>query len=128
MLRVHFTTSFQDCDTRWGSQQRMIHRILKQENAICHVIGADRKTTHLIPTWQDTAVLESLDKALSSVAEFTNIMSMEYHVTVSSLRPLLHHLKTEVLLQNENDTQLTANIRSTYLCHSRDAMMMMLVN
>ena len=115
MLRVHFTTSFQDCDTRWGSQQRMIHRILEQENAIRQVLGADRKTTHLLPTWQDTDVLESLDKALSPVAEFTNIMSMEHHVTVSSLRPLLHHLETEVLLQKENDTHLTANIKKHIL-------------
>ena len=115
MLRVHFTTSFQDCDTRWGSQQRMIHRMLEQENAIRQVLSADRKTTHLIPTWQDTDVFESLDKALSPVAEFTNIMSMEHHVTVSSLRLLLHHLETEVLLQKEDDTQLTANIKKHIL-------------
>ena len=93
----------------------MIHRILEQENAIRQVLGADRKTTHLIPTWQDTDVLESLDKALSPVGEFTNIMSIEHHVTVSSLRPLLRHLETEVLLQKEDDTQLTANIKKHIL-------------
>ena len=42
-------------------------------------------------------------------------MSIEHHVTVSSLRPLLHHLETEVLLQKEDDTQLTANIKKHIL-------------
>ena len=40
----------------------MIHRILEQENAIRQVLGADRKTTHLIPTWQDTDVWNLLTR------------------------------------------------------------------
>ena len=103
--------------TRWGSQQKIIRWILEQENAIRQVLGADRKTTHLIPTWQDTDVLDSLDKALSPLAEFTNIMSVEQYVSVSSLRPPLHHLKTEVLLEqeDESDTTLTADIKQRVL-------------
>ena len=115
-----FSTYLQDCVTRWGSQQKMVRRILEQENAIRQVLGADRKTTHLIPTWQDTDVLDSLDKALSPLAEFTNIMSVEQYVSVSSLRPLLHHLETEVLLEqeddsDESDTTLTADIKQRVL-------------
>ncbi|XP_019858606.1 PREDICTED: zinc finger BED domain-containing protein 1-like [Amphimedon queenslandica] len=104
-----------DCDTRWGSQQRMIGRILEQEKAVRQVLGSDRKTTHLIPNWQDLDVMESLDKVLSPLAEFTNILSSEKLVTISSLKPLLHHLKTEVLIWKENDTDLTVTLKQKIL-------------
>ena len=55
----------------------MISQILEQDAAIRMVFSNDRKTTHLIPTWQDTMVLESVHGALSSVAEFTDFMSGE---------------------------------------------------
>lgn len=102
-----------DCVTRWGSQQKMVRRILEQENAIRQVLVADRKTAHLIPKWQDVEVLESLDKVLTPLADFTNVMSVERYVTVSSLRPLLHHLETEILVEQEGetDTTLTADIK-----------------
>ena len=89
----------------------MIRRILEQEKAIRQVLGSDRKTTHLIPNWQDVDVMESVDKVLVPLSEFTNILSMEHSVTVSSLKPLLHHLRTEVLIQKENDTELTKTLK-----------------
>ncbi|XP_019854816.1 PREDICTED: zinc finger BED domain-containing protein 1-like [Amphimedon queenslandica] len=79
----------------------MIGLILEQEKAVRQVLGFDRKTTHLIPNWQDLDVMESLDEVLSPLAEFTNILSSEKLVTISSLKPLLHHLKTEVLIRKD---------------------------
>ena len=38
-----------DCPTRWGSQHKMISRIIEQDAAIRMVLSEDRKTTHLIP-------------------------------------------------------------------------------
>uniref|UniRef100_A0A1X7UE71 HAT C-terminal dimerisation domain-containing protein n=1 Tax=Amphimedon queenslandica TaxID=400682 RepID=A0A1X7UE71_AMPQE len=55
----------------------MIGLILEQEKAVRQVLGFDRKTTHLIPNWQDLDVMESLDEVLSPLAEFTNILSSE---------------------------------------------------
>ena len=54
-----------DCATRWGSRQKMVSRLLEQESSIRQVLSADRKATHLIPTWQDLEVLESIQAALS---------------------------------------------------------------
>ena len=42
-----------DCQTRWGSLQKMIARVLEQEKALRQVLAVDRKTAHLVPTWQD---------------------------------------------------------------------------
>lgn len=58
--------------TRWGSRQKMIQRVLEQEKAITQVLAADKKSRHLVPTWQDIDVLESVNKALSPLQEFTD--------------------------------------------------------
>ncbi|KAF7664360.1 hypothetical protein LDENG_00179050 [Lucifuga dentata] len=50
--------------TSWGSRQQMIERVLEQEKAIAWVLESDKKTRHLVPTWQDTDMLESVDKAV----------------------------------------------------------------
>ena len=55
----------------------MIARVLEQETALRQVLSADRKTAHLVPTWQDLEVLEDIDKALSPLADFTAIFSGE---------------------------------------------------
>ena len=66
--------SFQECSTRWGSTHKMITRVLKNKKAIRRVLGDDRETSHLIPTWQDIGVLEAIDAALKPLADFTDIM------------------------------------------------------
>lgn len=64
-----------DCKTRWGSTQKMIQRLVEQEKAIRVVLASDRKVSHLIPTWQDLDVWNSINDALSPLADFTDIMS-----------------------------------------------------
>ncbi len=101
----------QDCPTRWGAMEAMVARLLEQEEAVRVVLSSDRKITHLIPTWQDLQVLESISKALSPVSELTDFLSGENHITVSSIIPILHNLKTKVLLPSEDDTTLTKDIK-----------------
>ncbi|XP_028434908.1 zinc finger BED domain-containing protein 1-like [Perca flavescens] len=57
--------------TRWGSREKMI----EQEQAISQVLAADKKTQHLVLTWQDLEVLESVHKALKPLLEFTDALS-----------------------------------------------------
>lgn len=100
-----------DCKTRWGSTQKMIAQVQEQEKALHQVLSTDRKTAHLIPSWQDIDVLESINKALSPLTDFTDILSGERYVTVSALMPLLHHLVTDILPEDDNDTSLTKDIK-----------------
>ena len=100
-----------DCSTRWGSQHKMISRILEQDAAIRMVLSEDRKTTHLIPTWQDSMVLESMNAALSPVAEFTDFMSGEKYVSISAIKPLMRHLERILLEEKEDESELTENIK-----------------
>ncbi|XP_058270520.1 E3 SUMO-protein ligase ZBED1-like [Hemibagrus wyckioides] len=48
-----------ECPARWGSCQAMIERVIEQQKDIAHVLSSDKKSRHLIPTWQDMDVLES---------------------------------------------------------------------
>ena len=106
-----------DCVTRWGSTEKMVNRVLEQESAIRQVLGADRKCTHLIPTWQDVEVLESLQAALGSLADFTDMLSGEEQVTLSTLNTVLHILKTKVLSESADDTTLSAEIKDKVLTY-----------
>jgi len=38
----------------------MIERIMEQQDAICMVLRQDRKVSHLVPSWQDFVVLQSV--------------------------------------------------------------------
>ena len=88
----------------------MIDRVLEQMPAIRRVLGDDRRSQHLIPTWQDLAVLESVNAALKKVAEFHDALSSETMVTASSVKPVLQLLMEELLPARE-DTELTKNLK-----------------
>lgn len=106
--------------TRWGSRQQMIARVLEQEKAIAQVLKEDKKTRHLLPTWQDLDGLESVNKALSPLVEFTDALSGEDYVSVSYLKPVLHVLNTTVLAAAEDDTKVTKRIKGGILQYLND--------
>ncbi|XP_076591430.1 E3 SUMO-protein ligase ZBED1 [Chaetodon auriga] len=99
-----------DCPTRWGSKQKMVGRVLEQTPAIKRVLD-DRRHQHLIPSWQDIAVLELVNAALKPAAEFTDLLSGESYVTVSSIKPVLKLLTEDVLKPSDEDTTLTSDIK-----------------
>ena len=105
-----------DCQTRWGSMQKMTSTVLEQKKAIQVVLNDDRKHRHLIPTWQDINVLESLEAALGPLADFTDMLSAENFATVSAILPVVHHiLKKEVLNLCDDDTTLIKDIKMRIL-------------
>jgi len=104
-----------DCQTRWGSTQKMIGRVLEQEKAIRKVLCGDRKCSHLVPTWQDLDVLEALNAALGPLSDFTDGLSAEHHVSVSAILPVLKILHDDVCNINEDDVTLTVDIKCKVL-------------
>lgn len=100
----------QDCPTRWGTKQKMVERVLEQAPAIRRVLD-ERRSQHLIPTWQDVEVLESVNAALKKVTDFTDALSSEKTVTASSVKPVLQLLTEDILLPTEEDTELTCNLK-----------------
>ncbi|XP_019900657.1 zinc finger BED domain-containing protein 1-like [Esox lucius] len=90
-------------------------RFIEQEKAIRHVLDADKKCRHLIPTWQDVDVLESVSKVLSPLLKFTDALSGEQLVIVSYPKPVLALFNSEVLAVKSDDTDLTKQIKTTIL-------------
>ncbi len=93
-----------DCSIRWGSTQKMITRVLEQQSALSKVLSTDRKVRHLLPSWQDLEVLESVNKALSPLQDFTDALSSECYVSISCVKPALSLLNTSVLAEDEART------------------------
>ncbi len=89
----------------------MVERVLEQLPAIRRVLVEDKKHSHLNPTWQDVAVLESINAAMKPLADFTDILSGEKYVTVSSVKPVLELIKDDLLSPGPDDTALTASIK-----------------
>ncbi|XP_056124490.1 zinc finger BED domain-containing protein 4-like [Rhinichthys klamathensis goyatoka] len=106
-----------DCATRWGSTQKMIERVLEQQSALSKVLSTDRKVRHLLPSWQDLEVLESVNKALSPLQDFTDALSGESYVSISCVKSALHLLNTSVLAEDEADTELTKSPKSNILSY-----------
>lgn len=89
----------------------MVERVLEQLPAIRRVLVEDRKHDHLNPTWQDVSVLESINAAMKPLADFTDILSAEKYVTVSSVKPVLELIQDDLLSPGPDDTELTASIK-----------------
>ena len=70
---------------------------------------------HLVPTWQDLDVLESTNKAVKSLQEFTDALSGESYVSVSYIKPVLHLFQTSLLQPEEEDTELTKTIKGNIM-------------
>ena len=63
--------------TRWGSSYEMVERLMEQMEAIRVVLASDRKSSHLIPSWQDCDVLDSITGALKPLKEMTDVLAGE---------------------------------------------------
>ncbi len=100
-----------DCQTRWGSSLSMLQRIAEQQEAIRVVLATDRKASHLIPTWQDFEVIDSVIDAIGPLGELTDALSAEKNITISAVRPLLTRLSREVLQEKDTDSSLTEQLK-----------------
>ena len=63
-----------------------------------------------MPTWQDFDVMDSLIAALGPLAELTDALAVEKHVTICSL---LTRLSQEFLKKKVTDISLTAKMKRT---------------
>ena len=84
---------------------------MEQMEAVRVVLASDRKTSHLIPSWQECDVLDSIVAALKPLKEMTDVLSGEKGVTVSAVKPIIHCITTEVHVDKEGDSDLTEEMK-----------------
>ena len=75
------------------------------------ILNSDCGTSHIVPTWQDLDVLQTIDSAISSLSSLTGILSGERYVTVSAVLLMLHILDTDLLKGDITDIELTKDIK-----------------
>ena len=97
--------------TRWGSKADMIKRIIEQQDAIRVVLGQDRKVSHLIPSWQDFDVLQSVLEVVRGFKDLTDLLSGEKRVTCSAIKPLIEVVNDKIVTPNDDNTELTLEIK-----------------
>ena len=104
-----------DVVTRWGSTYDMVERMLEQVDAVRSVLSDDIGSSHLTPTWQDRDILESVAATLKPLKCITDALAGENCVTVSAVKPLLNHLLEKVLVAEDDDTDLTKEMKERIL-------------
>ena len=83
-------------------------RLLEQEEAVRVALSADKKTSHLLPTWQDIDVLQSINAAFNPLSTLTDVLSGEKYVTVSAVLPLVHLVENDILMTNVHTSGIAA--------------------
>ena len=72
-----------DVVTGWGSTYDMVERMLEEVDAVRCVLSEDITSAHLVPTWQDRDILQSITAAaLKPLKCMTNALSGESCVTI----------------------------------------------
>ena len=64
-----------DHQTRWGSTQDMIARILERQQAICAVLAEDRKHWHDMPSDHEFSTFKVVLSVLQPLSTFTDALS-----------------------------------------------------
>ena len=85
--------------------------ILEQITAIRQVLSAYHKSSHLLPTWQDTEVLKVINKVLFPLADLTDLLSGEKYVLVSSIKAVINHIHSDALSAKDDDVSLAKDIK-----------------
>lgn len=105
-----------ECQTQLGSRQMTISRILEQQKALSQDLSEDKKARHISPTWQDVDLLESVSKSLGPPLDFTDALSGDY-ISVSCVKPVLHLFNSELLQEQDEDTELTKKLKKDVGLH-----------
>ena len=101
----------------------MISRVHEQEKALRQVLSIDRKTAHLVPTWQDLEVFRVHQQSTGSIGRLYRHTFWRKYVTFSALVPLLKHVTDDILCEDEDNTTLTVDVKLqivTYLQNKYD--------
>ena len=91
-----------DVVTRWNSTYDMVDRVMEQQTPICATL-VEVKRMDLLPKDGEFSLLEAVLKVLKPFKDVTVQISAEKYVTVSAIRPLLHHLIDTVLKVEDSD-------------------------
>lgn len=74
---------------------------MEQQDAIRVVLRQDRKVSHLIPSWQNFDVLQSVLEAVKGFKDLTDLLSAEKRVTCSAIKPLIEVTNDKIVIPKD---------------------------
>jgi len=82
-----------DVVTRLGSVYDMVERVIEQIEVVKIVLGADKNSSHLIPSWQDCDAPQAVTAALKPLKERLMPISgkVSYHISCKATVKLSHY-------------------------------------
>lgn len=89
----------------------MVSRVVEQQQSICAVLAGDRKNWHRMPSANEFTILEAIVEVFKPLSVCTDALSGEDHVTISAVRPLLHHLLENVLKVESGSNGLVSELK-----------------
>ena len=107
------------CVNKVGIQVWHDVRILEQQDAIRAVLAQDHKELHLVSSWQDIDVLQSVFAAIKPFQKITDLLSGEKRVTCSAIKPMIQLIQETMVNHQDNDTALTCEIKRLHQEWSR---------
>lgn len=100
-----------DVETRWNSTYDMIVRALEQQAPICATL-AEHKRMDLLLKDNEVKLIEEAASILKPFKDVIEQMSGQKYVTVSAIRPILHHLLNNILNQKNSDLPAIDKMKS----------------
>ena len=101
-----------DVVTRWGSTFVMLERFLSQQQAVSAALAGERGAWHLMPKDQHITVMEQVCDLLRPLNVFTDALASEKRVTLSAIKPVLVHIKSQILQPADGDQPLVREMKS----------------
>ena len=89
----------------------MMKHVLKQQQAICAVLSNDRKNRSKIPSDVEFTNIETTVAILGPLSIFTDALSEEKWVNISTVRPLLNHILDTLLNPSNDDIPLVKEMK-----------------
>ena len=120
----------QDVATRWNLTFDMLKHVYEQQAPICAALVGENRM-ELLSRDDDFTVVASLLEVLKPFKHITEVMSGEKYTTVSSIKPLLHHLLNVALDIEAKDSAamkamtqaMTANLGERYSSPQSDELL-----
>lgn len=83
---------------------------LAQNRQISVTLEGERGSWHLMTKESDIIAMEQVG-FIGLFSQFTDALASENTVTFSALKPVLEHIKTEILVQSNEDTPLITEMK-----------------
>ena len=94
----------------------MIQRIVQRQQPLCAALLELRKTD-LMPSDAEIAAMVVFLEVMKPIVRITEVIGGEQRITLSALRPLLHMLLSQLLVENPSDAHLAKAVKKAVLTY-----------